>query len=335
MRKLKVIQVGICHEHANGKYRALKKLPDIFDVVGVVDERSFCHTPRYREHLFILEQERVLTLDEALHHPGLDAVLIEVPNLDLVPVAMEFARRRIPMHVDKTCGETVQPYQELLALCESENLPFQMGYVFRNNRAFRFVIEACRAGLLGDIFDIECDMNHCYGADDYQQYIGKFKGGIIFNLGSHLIDIITMILGRPERVFSSLKSVAGDPASLNNGTAILDYPGATAVVRACSREVRGIPGRAFRVAGTNGTIRFSPVERYDGQPVALQLTLKNDHGLVKAGNHEFHFDLGNDRYTSQLTEFAQIICGEIQDPYTRAHDLLAHETTLRAAGYKT
>jgi len=335
MRKLKVIQVGICHEHAWGKYHSLKKMPELFDLAGVVDERSFCHTPVYNPYISLLEKERVLTLAEALNYPGLDAVLIEVPNLDLVPVAMMFAKKGIPMHVDKPCGETLAPYKELLDLCDAKKIPFQMGYMFRGNAAINFMIEACRAGLLGDVFDIECDMNHCYGDVHYAPYLGKFKGGIMFNLGCHLIDIIVSILGRPDKVYSCLKSAPGDPAgALTNGTAVLDYPQATAVVRACSREAYNTPGRAFRAAGTNGTIKFSPIERFDGVPIRLELKLVKDSGLFKAGTHELNFNLGDDRYKAQLTDFAKMVLGEAPDAYTRAHDLSVHETTLRASGYK-
>ena len=41
MRKLKVIQIGIQHEHAPGKMDSLRKMEDTFDIIGYVDDRSF------------------------------------------------------------------------------------------------------------------------------------------------------------------------------------------------------------------------------------------------------------------------------------------------------
>ena len=38
---VKIIQIGVCHEHANGKIQSLKLLRDYFDIVGWVDERTF------------------------------------------------------------------------------------------------------------------------------------------------------------------------------------------------------------------------------------------------------------------------------------------------------
>ena len=46
MDKIKVIQIGMCHEHAIGKMEVLKQRTDLFDLVGYVDERDFCNTPR-------------------------------------------------------------------------------------------------------------------------------------------------------------------------------------------------------------------------------------------------------------------------------------------------
>ena len=46
MDRINIIQIGMCHEHANGKIALLKKRPDIFNLLGYVDERDFCFSPR-------------------------------------------------------------------------------------------------------------------------------------------------------------------------------------------------------------------------------------------------------------------------------------------------
>ena len=67
MEKLNIIQIGICHEHASGKFESLKKRPDLFNLIGYVDERDFCKTPRFREpNMNYYAEYRQFTLDEAL-----------------------------------------------------------------------------------------------------------------------------------------------------------------------------------------------------------------------------------------------------------------------------
>ena len=163
MEKIKIIQIGILHEHASGKFATLKKRPDLFDILGFVDERSFCKTPSCPETFQPGQYEgfRKFTLEEALNCPGLDAVTVEVPNNDLVPTAMRCMEKGIAMHMDKPAGETLEPYRELLEGCKKRNVPFQMGYMFRGNPAFQFCIRAVREKLIGEVFEFQADMNHC------------------------------------------------------------------------------------------------------------------------------------------------------------------------------
>ena len=332
-KKLRMIQVGVSHEHALGKFMTLKGMKDTFEVIGVVDDREFALTPRFvgANEFESYKGERFITLDQALNEEKPDGVLIEVPNLDLVPIATKFAERGIPMHVDKPCGEDLQAYKNLLDLCEKQNLPFQMGYMYRGNPAIRFAINAIKSGMLGNVFEIQADMNHCYGGDEYNQhYLTSFKGGIMFNLGCHLIDYIVAMLGRPEHVQSFLKSACPGDKSLNNCVTVLEYPYANAVVTVCSRDW-GM-SRRLRIGGTKGSLEFSPVERFDGKEIEVHFALKEDFGDYKAGIQTLKFGPVVDRYESQLEDFAAMIRGEKQDEYTRAHDYTVHEVILAASG---
>ena len=337
MRKLKVVQVGIRHEHASGKYKTLKKLPDAFELAGLVDEAEFANSPTYLAPEYatfeLYKNEKFFTLDEALNLPDLDAVLIEVPNLDLVPMAMRFAERGIPMHVDKPCGEDLGAYKLLLDLAEEKRIPFQMGYVFRYNPAVRFAVDAVKSGMLGHVFMVETNMNHSYGGKVYEQYLTTFKGGVMFNLGCHLIDILVEMLGRPEHVVSLLKGCEpGDPA-LSNTLAVLEYPHTHAVVAVASRD--RMPRRRMRIEGTNGTLEFCPMEFFGGKGLEIALKLQTDFGQYRAGEQKIGFPPESDRYAAQLMDFSAVIQGEAQDRYTRQHDFTVHEVTLAAGGYIT
>ena len=336
MEKVKIIQVGMAHEHASGKIASLKKLGDVFDLLGVVDETGFCATPRlasaYAPALYA--DLKKFMLDEALALPDLDAVVIEVPNNDLVPVAMRCMERGIAMHLDKPAGEDLTLYRQLLDGCRAKELPLQMGYMFRGNAAFRFCLRAIREKLIGEVFEIKADMNHCYGGEEYQEYLGKFHGGIMYNLGCHLIDFVAAALGRPNRVVPFLKSAPGYPESIrNNCMAVLEYPHALVTLRACSKDADSTPGRSMKIAGSKGTIKFSPLERFDGKPVEIALTLREDSGSFPAGEHTLRFPPQRDRYEEQLRELAEVIRGRKKASYSYEHDDLVHEVTLAAANY--
>ena len=47
MKKIRIAQIGITHEHAAGKILSLEKLPEIYEIAGAVNDLEFNHTPRY------------------------------------------------------------------------------------------------------------------------------------------------------------------------------------------------------------------------------------------------------------------------------------------------
>ena len=333
MEKIKIAQIGVCHEHASGKITALRRLPELFEIVGVVDDNATSTTPKFSgKNLQPYEGLKWMTEEEVLNYPGLQAVAVEVPNNELVPTALRCMEHNLAMHMDKPAGEDLALYRKLLDGCRERNLPFQMGFMFRGNPAFQFCIAAIREKLIGEVFEIEADMNHNYGGDEYQEYIGKFRGGIMYNLGCHLVDFVAAAMGRPEKVTPFLKSAPGCPETIRNSCmAVLEYPHASVTLRSSSRA----PGcqRRMRIAGSKGVIEFSPLERFDGRPVELSLSLGENSGSFPAGEHTLRFPPQTDRYVEQFKELAKVIRGEAQSTYSYDHDYLVYEITLAAAGY--
>ncbi len=47
MRKLRVIQIGMPHEHADGKIATLHMMPDTYEVTGIVDDNALDTPKRY------------------------------------------------------------------------------------------------------------------------------------------------------------------------------------------------------------------------------------------------------------------------------------------------
>lgn len=334
--RIRIGQIGMCHEHAAGKITSLRRLTDVFEIVGVVDERP---TP---SPLFgggdptPFEGLPRLTETELLAVPGLQAVAVETPNDDLVPTALRCAERGLAMHMDKPGGRDLALFRKLLSTCRERNLPFQMGYMFRTNPALRMCLQAVREGWLGEVFEVQASMSHNYGGPAYQEYLGKLPGGIMYNLGCHLVDFVVAMLGRPDRAVPFLKSAGAVADGVqNNCVTILEYPRATVTLRACSLEVDGLARRRFRICGTKGTIELCPPERFDGHPLRMELVLAEPAGGYAAGTHTVDFGIQDDRYAPQFLELAAIIRGEMENPRLYAHDELVQEVVLAAAGLST
>ena len=342
MKKLRVIQIGICHEHANGKIETLRALKDDYEVVGFVDDRAST-APRWplMRPASYWDGIPTLTLDEALALPDLDAAFVEVTNAELVGVAERVLARGLPMHMDKPGGETYAPFERLRTGAKARGLPFQMGYMFRGNPAVQWLIHAVRAGWFGDVFEVEADMDHNYGDDDYRRYLGSFRGGILYNLGCHLADIVVAMLGEPVAAHPAILTAPGSPPdSRDNGSATLEFAsGALAHIRSCGRLPAGTARRRLRVCGTRGMAELCPIEHFNNLPLTLDVRFAHgDAGLPANRWQTLDFgpqgSNGNvDRYSAQLRELARQVRGEEAEPDTLCeHDLAVQRTVLTMCG---
>ena len=335
MKKLRTVFYGITHEHAFGKMATLRQMADEFEIAGVVDDRLTATTPRFADHPASPDGFPVLTPEQVLSLENIDVVFIETTNADLMKSARLFAERGIPMHCDKPCGETMEPYRSIVEICRRKNLPFQIGYMYRGNPALKFAISAVRSGMLGQVSFIEMDMNHDYQLDGYPEYISSFKGGILYNLGCHLVDIVlSMVDGKLLSAKPIICDSPCDPAgSRTSGISLLSFEGGcNALIRAASHMPGGIDSRRLRIDGTNGTLELCPIERFDGERLKLELILKNPAAGFKPGRNVVYFGALDDRYREQIEDLAKIIRGEKDNDQDYDHDLLVHEVTLRSCG---
>lgn len=332
-RPLRTLVYGLSHEHANGKLCALRKLKDRYDVVAVYDDSSDVGR-YYVDPPADPSDFRVVAKDEALALKNIDVVFVEVTNRELMSAAEIFAARGVPMHCDKPCGESMEPFRTILGKYRERNIPFQIGYMYRGNPAVRFAWDFAKAGGLGDIAFVEADMNHDYAKDGYADYISTFRGGILYNLGCHLVDLaLPLVRGKFLDATPSLGEAPGDRAGAGTrGTSLLRFEGTDVLIRTAANLPCGMDGRRLRIDGTNGTIEICPIERFDGQALKLELVLKNPAGDFAAGRHTVDFGVQDDRFAPQLVELADIICGEKPNDQDYERDLKVHELTLRACG---
>ena len=334
MKKIRIAQIGITHEHAAGKLETLRRLSEVFEIAGVVDDIPTVHTPVFgNPACFPWKEEPRLTLEQVLEDSSIEAVTVEMPNNECVPVALQCMERGKAIHMDKPGGTDSALYKKLLDGCQTRKLPFQIGYMFRGNPAMAFALEAVAKGWLGNVVGVQASMIHDYGSADYQRYLSGFPGGIIYNLGCHFIDFFIQLLGCPEKIASFLQDGPNAAAGSGNlALTVFQYPHAIATIRAFDQEPFG--SRRVRIDGDMGLMEWMPVERFDGHPLEVTLALREGNECYTAGWHQIPLGPVCDRYETQLLEFARVIRGEAQDSYTRQHDYDVHRAVLAASGIR-
>ena len=332
MKKIRIAQLGITHEHASGKMAAARRLGDDFEVVGVVDD-SNSRTPRQNRVIDLepYENLRRMTEEELLNSPDIDAVLVEKTNDDLPEAALRCAERGFHMHMDKPGGQSLEPFERIVELCRAKRRVLQMGYMYRMNPALMLCRRAIEEGWMGDVFEIDMTMNR-FDNDDYRAYIATFKGGAMYNFGCHLIDFVVTVLGRPERVTHFLKCTRDDGVE-DNTLAILEYPRANACVHSAITDADGIRHRRVIVRGTKGTFELFPTEPMPySKPMNVRFSFAEANSEYAAGTHNIELPPMKTRYDAQLIEFARCVRGEIENPYPYEHELLVQEVLLAATG---
>lgn len=336
-RKLRTLFYGCTHEHAAGKLNTLRMLKEDYEVVAVVDDRPR-GSMRFVDPQCPFDDTGFMLISEAeaAKIDDIDVAFIETTNCDLMSDAGRFVDRGIAMHCDKPCGEAMEPYRTFLEKCRTKNIPFQIGYMYRGNPAIHWIGEKVTQGLLGDVAFVEADMNHDYGVAGYAEYISSFKGGIMYNLGCHLVDLIyPLVRGGFISAFPMIGDAPGYPAgSKTSGAAVLRFEGTDVLLRTAAHMGGGNLVRRLRIDGTNGTLDLCPIERFDGGELKLLLSLKEGRCGCASGRSEVGFGVQGDRYAAQLVDLAAIVRGEKPNDQDYDRDLRVHEMLLRACGIK-
>lgn len=312
----------------------LRKLAGHFEVVGVAEpsaawRKKRGNDPAYRGLTWMTEEQ-------LLNTKGLAAVAVETDVCDLVPTAARCIDAGLHLHLDKPGGESLPPFKRLIEAAGRRGLTVQLGYMYRNNPAAQFCQRAVREGWLGQIFEVHAVMSR-YQPLAYRQWLGQFRGGSMYIFGSHLIDLVVSMLGKPDRITPFQRQTHADVRVYDNGLAVFEYPRATATIRAASLEVEGYRRRQLVVCGDQGTIDIRPLETFDvrpAPPLKLKLTLSSPRASFKKGFQEVEFPRLSGRYDDQLIELARIIRGEIENPYPLSHELMVQEALLGAIDYR-
>jgi len=317
---IKCGQIGVGHAHAS-KLSVFRASPD-YEVVGIVEpdeslRRQAESQPAFRD-LPWMTQEHLLNV------AGLDLVLVETRVPDLLDTADACIAAGKHIHLDKPAGVSLPKFRSLLTSAAAANRIMQMGYMYRYNPGVVLLREFLKQGWLGDVFEVHTVMSKVVPPDDRRKF-AKFKGGVMFDLGGHLVDLVVGILGSPQSVtpFNRHSSSIADGLA-DNMLSVLAYPRATATIRSSALEVEGFSRRHLVVCGSEGTFQIQPLD----DPSA-RISLSKQRGDFKAGIQEISLPKYT-RYVDDAADLARVIRGEKPGDFSAEHDLAVQKTLLQA-----
>jgi predicted dehydrogenase len=230
------------------------------------------------------------------------------------------------VHIDKPAGESLPQYRRILETAAKKNLCVQMGYMFRYNPAVVLLRDLLKRGWLGEVFEVHAVMSKVLGPAE-RMALAPYRGGLMFELGCHVIDLVVGVLGAPGKVTPYPRhSSTRDDGLLDNMLAVFEYPTATATVNASALEVEGSQHRQLVVCGTEGTFQIQPFENPSAR-VAFSIA----RGDYRKGYQDVTFPKYT-RYVDDAADMARVIRGEKAADFTPRHDIAVQTALLTASG---
>lgn len=327
MNKIKIGQIGIGHNHGEAKMLAVRKFPELFEVVGYAEENGRWIEKRGNNSGY--EGLSYLSVEEVIEKS--DAILIESDVWDLTKYAKMCVDAGKHIHMDKPASGTLEEYKYILDTAKEKNLVVQLGYMYRYNPAVLKCFEHIKNGDLGEIYSINAEMS-TFHPIEYRKWLTNFGGGIMYILGSHLVDLIVYMLGEPKKVTSFLKRTGLDGVDFeDNNLAVLEYDKALARIFVSSVEVNGFGRRQLMVSGSKGTVNICPLER----PITMTYS---DTSIADKTYEDrkitisFEDNTADGRYDDMMQDFYAYIIGTKQNPFTYKHDFLVQRVLDEIVG---
>jgi predicted dehydrogenase len=323
MARIKIGQIGVGHAHAAGKMEVYRNSAE-FEVVGVAEPDADLRAAAEGKAPY--QDLKWMTQEELLNVPGLAAVAVETRVEDLLDAAEASVAAGMHIHLDKPAGESLPQFKRILNEATRRHLAVQMGYMYRFNPGVVMLRDFLQRGWLGEPFEVHAVMSKVIAPGDRAR-LARFPGGIMFELGCHLVDLVVGLLGKPDEITPfPQKGLADDDGLVDNMLAVFRYPHALATVKSSALEVEGFARRHLTLCGTEGTLHIQPLD----DPV-VKVAFSRPRGSYAQGYQEVQFPKYV-RYVDDAVDLARIIRGEKDPEYSYEHDAVVQQSVLAACG---
>ena len=335
MKRLNVIQIGLGHDHACAVLESMLRQKERFRVCALALPE--CEREKYADRLAPFADIPLLTPEEALALQGTDAAVIETEEKNLTRCAAQAIGRGLHVHMDKPGGETLSDFEALISAAKRSGKVLHLGYMYRYNPAVRDMMKRVRAGELGEIFCVEAQMN-CALSDEKRAWLGQFRGGMMFYLGCHMVDVILQIKGKPREVIPmNCATGIGGIAAKDFGMAALRYENGVCFAKTCGAEASGYLRRQIVVCGSKGTIELNPLEAYAGN-TGTYLCTRTRRVLKDCLNWAYYGETEDtapfERFDGMMAAFGEYAAKERENPFGYDYELLLYRTLLQCCGDK-
>ena len=188
-----------------------------------------------------------------INEPTIELVIIATPNSEHFPLAIKALKAGKHVVVEKPFTVTSAEADFLIALSEQKQQIITVHHNRRWDSDFKTVQKIIENNSLGKLVEYEAHF------DRFRKTLkkGSWKeepadaSGILYDLGSHLIDQAVLLFGLPDELFANLQIQRPGSHIVDHFELLLFYPGLKVTLKAGMLVSALLPH--FILSGTNGT----------------------------------------------------------------------------------
>ena len=180
---------------------------------------------------------------------------------------------------------------------------------------------------------------NCIHSEEKRKWLKDYKGGMMYFLGCHLVDLLFQLKGAPDEIIP-LNSATNENVGEDIGFAVFKYGNNCSFIKSTAVELGGYLRRQIVVCGEKGTIEINPIENYSGvnswgddkyeSDMYIALSANGGDGWGFRANK---IEIGPfERYETMYDEFFKILNGEMANPYSYDYEMVVHDLLLKACG---
>lgn len=328
---LKLGMLGMWHSHAQGIVRQVAEHPEEFSLAGFYDSDPQVVAAQSKRWEPLLKDFRVYDKPDELLQLPLDGVVVEgrvYENLALARLALESGR---PVMLEKPAGVNLDEHRRLIDLAQKKHLHVQMIYLFRYMSAVQELLARARRKEFGRIYEFRGRLPK--DLPSYPQYVdelGRYKGGIYFEMAGHLVDLLVALLGKPRKIAPHLAHhhTAEPKSFIDHGVSLFEFENAFGIIEIPALEVAP-HSRRIEVYGTEGALVVphlgsGHLANKNSQPIEVFRKGAADWQTVELTAATLQI--------ADLREFAAVVAGKKLPDFNMEHDLVVQEALLASSG---
>jgi scyllo-inositol 2-dehydrogenase (NADP+) len=200
----KVIQTSIVGYGLSGRYfhAPFLKVHPGFNIIKVLDRKG------ENSRVLFPKVEVVKNFESVINDPKIELVIIATPNNLHFSMAKSCLQQGKHVVVEKPFTLKSVEADELIALANKKKLKI---FVYQNRRwdgDFLTISKLLKSGALGEVNSFEAHFDRYRPKLTTRLWREEEKngGGVLYDLGPHLIDQALQLFGKPDKLFAQIES---------------------------------------------------------------------------------------------------------------------------------